>query len=197
MTTEQQMSGGQLVQIYNLAKQQGMNFDKTEALLRSGALSDFFAGTWPMEKRPALRKLAEVLTPRQLIQEKGTFTGSVGVINVAHERGYLRKEGEVLHIDLRMFTEDEHQRSGSWGCVCSLTTHVETLEFLVRDLLKFFEVKEIVFYSRRQALISVVLEVEPGTTGYWGVLPGAYKNDSTCGTHVTIKGLGMRWNFAK
>lgn len=54
------MTGGQLTQIYTIATQQGCGQDAVQFLIESGYMADFFAGRWQEVDRTQFRKIAKL-----------------------------------------------------------------------------------------------------------------------------------------
>jgi hypothetical protein len=122
----------------------------------------------------------------KLIAETGTFTGCKELTDQFVKDGLIRKEGKVLHVDFNISSQP--------GCMCGFTDKVEKLEFVTRDLKKFFEADEVVYHLPTKHSSRVTMpEIEPGYTGPIEEVPGHYEHDEQCGTYPVIKGLGMSW----
>lgn len=133
-----------------------------------------------------MNKPPKLPTIRELIEETGTFTGCKELTDKFVKDGLIRKEGKVLHVDFNI--------SDQPGCMCGFTGAVEKLEFVTRDLKKFFEADEIVYHLPTKHISHVTMpEVEPGYTGMIDEMPGCYESDRACGTYPVIKGLEMSW----
>jgi len=121
-----------------------------------------------------------------LIEEHGTFTGCMELVEKLIAEGLLKKEDGVLRVSMELASQP--------GCICGLTDSVEKIESLTRDLLTFFDAEEIVYHGlhREQSCISVIY-VDSGHCGAIRDLPDSYHGDPHCGTYPIIKELPMRW----
>jgi len=181
-----EMTAGQLAQIYNIAKQRGCDREKIDQLILSGILSDFFRGNWNKEMRWELRFLGagDQFSIGELVQETGTITSCKSVVDKATKEGFLRKEGDTLHFDMKMcplFSK------GMQTCYCAISTRVEHWESLVRDLKVKFSVKKVVFHTNDPQTEKATVEFDPGTKF----------QIFHCKDYPVIKGLGMQWEFEK
>ncbi|MBP6858751.1 MAG: hypothetical protein KBC33_02885 [Candidatus Pacebacteria bacterium] len=180
-----EMTAGQLAQIYNIAKQQGCDHEKTNKLIHSGILSDFFRGNWDKGMRWELRFLGagNRFNLGELVRETGTIMSCKSVVEKATNAGFLRKEGDTLHFDMKMiplFSE------GKETCYCAISMQVEHWESLVRSLKKEFSVNKVVFHTDNTSRRKVTfVEFDQGSKGELDY----------CTTYPVIKGLGMRWEF--
>ena len=180
-----EMTAGQLAQIYNIAKQQGCNREKTDQLIQSGILSDFFSGNWNKEMRWDLRLLGagDRFDIGKLVHETGTLCKPV--MDKATDAGLLRKDGDTLHFNMKIIPFFD---KGQTTCFCAISMRTEHWESLVKDLKDKFSVEKVVFHTDNRKAEDVVLtEVEPGTREYL----------NACKNYPVIKGMGMSWEFAK
>lgn len=138
------------------------------------------------QEEKELNRPPEPPSVRKLIQETGTFTGCKELMDKFAKSGQIRKEGRTLYVEFSISDEP--------GCMCGFATHVEHIESVTRDLLKFFDADEIVYqHTTKTEDNYVTIEVEPGHKGAIRNLPGAFEGDPWCGTYPVIKGLRMKW----
>jgi hypothetical protein len=88
------MTGGQLCQIYNIARQHGRTEEEIQFLIEGGYMADFFAGKWDKVNRIDLHILAGLL-PTDEWMPKRRFKLKLGVGPKTPEefRGALEEKG--------------------------------------------------------------------------------------------------------
>lgn len=132
--------------------------------------------------------LPDMPSVAEIIKATGGITCASRHLALFEQRGWIKKaEDGSLIVSLRICLK--------YGacCICGLTSTVEGLESLVRDLLRHYEADKIILVNNRVGLESAYPVVKPGTTGDIWELQHAHKGDSWCGTYPLIEGINMSW----